>query len=476
MSSSFLTRAFSSNVPTGTLPLQLIRIYFNVTIVLYHAAFYLAFSLSSSHPADALINQYSSLPAVLFQFVNFGFRYGVDAFFFLSGFCMAPTLKACFSSDGSTVSVRALARYICLRWLRLAPMYAITSIMYAAIGNSLCPNISEILLVGNFFTVAHDRCLIEGWSTVVDYQVHIVMCVLAVMSRSLSNFQGALVLAVFVSALTRIMAWYDAGFPSWPLMFNVQDVTKTESAKLALATTHKLTMGSFDVHSYDAVSRRTVFQAYYPLYFQTAYRLIPCMIGFLVWYEMYTNGVLYRAVLRRKAAAVVTGLLLMFTSYFALYYFHPSSKTFNEYFGALHEGFGSAVVVGGLGLVVMASCTIDAHQAGNAEEHENRQPVSASPLQRLLNSHVICYWSRSLYAIYQLHPSFIRAVTWVGPNITDANYSHSVVLVKGLMLYACTAVFSAPMNVLEQIFLDARSYIKNKSQPAQSAENAKKGL
>ncbi|PXF42136.1 hypothetical protein BWQ96_08168 [Gracilariopsis chorda] len=472
MSSLFLRRAFTSRVPTGTLALQVIRIYFNVAIVLYHAAFYLAFSLSSSAPADALINEFSSVSAVLFQFVNFGFRYGVDAFFFLSGFCMAPKLKACFNVDGSKISLGAVVRYILLRWLRLAPMYTITSMIYAAIGNSLCPNLAEILLFGNLFTIAHDRCLIEGWSTVVDFQVHIVICVLALVSRSLSILQFALGISILGSALSRIMIWYEAGFPAWPLMFNVQDVTKTYSAKVALATTHRLNMGAFDVQSYDAMSRRRIFQAYYPLYFQTGYRLIPCMIGFLVWYEMYRKGFVHLLVLRRKAAAVVTGLLLMLMDYFALFYFHPSSKTFNKYFGALHEGFGSALVVGGLGLIVMACCRVDTDEAGDLN-HDKRQRVSCSRLQHLLNNPIISFWSRSLYAIYQLHPNFVRTVTWVGPNVADENFSHAVVLVKGLMLYACTVAFSVPVIAVEQVCLELRFYLKNKAEPT-SAEPSKK--
>lgn len=474
MGYSFIRRTLSTNVPTGTSFLQLIRIYFNVAIVLYHAAFYIAFSLSSSLPADALINKFSSPIAVLFQAINFGFRYGVDVFFFLSGFCMAPKLNACFSRDGTKVSVSAVTGYIFLRWLRLAPLYAITSIMYAAIGNSLCPNVAEILLVGNFFTVAHDRCLIEGWSTVVDYQVHVLICFLALIFRSSSNLQVALVVALFVSAFSRITRWYNARFPAWPLMFNVQDVTKTESAKLELANTRGLRMGAFDVHSYDAVSRRRIFQAYYPLYFQTGYRLIPGIIGVLVWYEMYRKGSMYRAVLRRKVAAVVVGLMFMLLDFFALYHFHPSSKTFNKYFGALHEGFGSAAVVGGLGLIVMVSCRVDERKHSDIRREKSGR-VSSSRLQRLVNNHFISFWSRSLYAIYQLHPHFIRVVEWVGPDVTDANYSHAVVLVKGLVLYVCTFALSAPVNALEQVFLDARFWIKNKLELS-SFENARKDL
>ncbi|KAI0562167.1 hypothetical protein FGB62_37g28 [Gracilaria domingensis] len=294
---------------------------------------------------------------------------------------------------------------------------------------------------------------------------------LALVCRSLSNLQFALGICILCSALARIVKWYEAGFPSWPLMFNVQDVTKTASAKIALATTHKLRMGAFDVNSYNAVSRRTIFQAYYPLYFETCFRLIPCMIGFLVWCEMHRKGHLHVGILRRKAAAVTTGLLLMMLDFFALFYFHPSSKTFNEYFGALHEGFGSALVTSGLGLIVMATCTVDTDKLD--EKHPRNGVDSSHGLTSLLNNRVISFWSRSLYAIYQLHPIIIRVVTWVGPDITDANYSHVVVLVKGLMLYACTVAFSVPVTVVEQMFLELRSYAKRRSESS-SAETGKK--
>ncbi|KAI0562168.1 hypothetical protein FGB62_65g210 [Gracilaria domingensis] len=294
---------------------------------------------------------------------------------------------------------------------------------------------------------------------------------LALVCRSLSNLQFALGICILGSALARVLKWYEAGFPSWPLMVNVQDAATTISAKIELATKHKLRMGAFDVNSYEAVSRQRMFQAYYPLYFETCFRLIPCMIGFLVWCEMHRRGHLHVCILRRKAAAVTTGLLLMMLDFFALFYFHPSSKTFNEYFGALHEGFGSALVTSGLGLIVMATCTVDTDKL---DEKPPRNGVGSSRgSTSLLNNRVISFWSRSLYAIYQLHPIFVGVVTWVGPDITDANYSHAVVLVKGLMLYACTVAFSIPVSVVEQMFLEVRSYIKRRLEPS-SVEIEKK--
>ncbi|PXF41590.1 hypothetical protein BWQ96_08677 [Gracilariopsis chorda] len=151
----------------------------------------------------------------------------------------------------------------------------------------------------------------------------------------------------------------------------------------------------------------------------------------------------------------------MLIGYVALFYFHPSSKTFNKMLLSFTPRLWLSNLVGGLVLIVIARCKVDTDEAGDAN-NDKRKRILASRSQHLLDNRIVSFWSRILYTIHLLHLNFVRAVTWVGPNVTDANFPHAVVLVKGLMLYACTVAFSAPVTAVEQIFLELRSYVKSK--------------
>lgn len=463
MPETFVRRALRSSAPPETAALEGLRVLFNYAVVSGHALFFAGLMLDSPQQAmDALSDRASPYYRPFVASLRM-LLYSVDVFLLISGFFLAASLcktsddSAATSSDGKPshkihLSPYDFLRHIVSRWLRLAPVLTIVSAVIALGGSPNCIGWSEVFFFRNFAKPPEASCVMPSWSTTVDMQSHIVIYLLTLLTPTWSALESILSLSIVSVGLYRTATWFSTGMPRWPFAISIIDFIPSYEERAQVARDLSMKLGNFDASTELASARREVTDRYTPLYFDTALRMAPVMLGVLTFLLMRRDAAIVRAVRKvpNLAAAAAVAVATLFTEWAGVMV-QDSRGDSNVMVGAVDEGFARIVVTACVAVIVMV---ISSNVKGQAPR--------AKTLSWILGNSVMKVLSRSAYVVYVLHPITSGTIGGMWPKMTAEGYKMGPLLFKGFQWYAVTVVASIPFCFIEEAGLIGRRLFMKK--------------
>ena len=416
---------------TDTAALSGLRLLFNIFVVSLHELLLLTIALD--HPTDAIQVVSGNVPAYILSVINnFGIA-SVDIFFLISGFL----LKSAFAHSPPTFS--SSVRYIIFRYLRLAPAYLVIALALRAVGEPNCLTLSEAFLL-NFGDSRH-QCVGVGWSTQVDFVSHILLLPVLSHPRILASI-------VLLTPPYRLLVWLRKGKPYLPTPVLVTDYIETQKRLTDARQMLGLPSQNYSLADTDIAHRRSMVNAYYPLYFGLPGRIAAVVVGVLVYSCMQNKNAIYRTVRRFPGVS-----LACMTVVWGFFYSGEQSLLVSPFAQMIHHSSSRVSLALATSVVIMLTCNIE-------DTHSDH--IISRALRGILTSRPVHFLQQFSYVVYLLHTIATPLLILLPPKFDSDRLTPGWVFVLGFKLYIITVLVGLPVWGIERLALRGRAWLRSK--------------
>lgn len=456
---------FKSSVSESTAPLQGLRVLFCYSIVVGHVVICLALALNSPQPVKAMIDTTNFLSAFPLNLIDFGFKNGVDVFMLISGFMMARKFHYSFpyGNNSFVVRLKYALHYLFFRWLRLVPLFFLVSMLFTVASAPGCPKWSELFFVRDSSTDVTEMCIGPGWSTIVDYQIHIVIAFMAVLLTDESALCRMMCIILVSVAVTQVCLVLSTGYVFTERFRGVLVLHEmlTEKAKRSLTQGLQITRGAYEPSPEKVAAARRMLRVAFAPPFVTVMRTPSVMTGFLIHRELQSAGRVYRAIQSRPNQSLALASVLVALTNISRSYRTPDRSNFELVFAALKAGIRTPSALLGIGIIILLTCS--PQDNGKQTGIEQQKSLTSRILQAAIGNRIMVLIAQLSYSIYLSHFLVLISHVLVGPPVTDETFTLKVLGQKGLTCFAFAALFSVPLVAIEKVMLRGRTFLMRKS-------------
>ncbi|PXF43014.1 hypothetical protein BWQ96_07262 [Gracilariopsis chorda] len=456
---------FKSSVSASTAPLEGLRVLFCYFIVAGHMVICLAVALNSPEPAIVLINATDFLSVFSLNLVDFGFKNGVDIFLLISGFFMARKFHRSFPYGNSSFVVRLkyALHYLFFRWLRLVPLYFVVFMLYTAGSAPNCPKWNELFFVHDPSGDVTTMCLGQGWSTMVDYQIHIVIALMAVLFTDESVLCKTMLITIVAAAVSRVLSVLTTDYLVSEQFRDILVLheTLTDKLKMSLAEALQVKLGAYEPSpEHVTTARRLRQRASFTPPTATIMKVHSVMTGFLLHRELQSAGRVYKALQNHSNLSLVLAGFLVALSNMSRPSPNPDGSNYELVLSALKEGIRTPSALFAIGIIILLTCSPNKWQRTGLE---HKQSLAPRILQTVLGNPIMVMAAQLSYSIYLSHFLVLSTQVVVGPQVTDETFTLKVLGQKGLACFVFAALLSVLLVVIEKVMLRGRTFLMKKS-------------
>lgn len=455
---TFLKRALLGTPNAATAPLEGLRALFSYFVVAGHTYMFTSFVLDVPKPLSQLDPTATTFHHIWQTLSRLGVYAAVDIFLLLSGFFLAASLARHAGDIGEgtlrnckRLTTRSLVRYLVSRWLRLAPVYLLVAMRFAMLGQTTCIGWREVLFLHNNVS-GPDACVGVGWSIHVDFQMHVIIGLLATIVPSWQSLQNVLLSMAFLIGIGRSVTWEFAGRPrrmTTSMVDYLNDADQVPIVEKFLG----LKAGRFSLRDTELVTRRMRLLAYAPWDASTFARGGVVCLGAATWLAMRENRPFCRMV-RLWPRMVLMGVGVVWMGFFGgMRRFYGEGEVGVWFVG--YEGFGRLFVAGATCVLVMVVGEVGM----GGEEKLGRGTAMVGLVRRVFGGWVGGFLGRVSYVVYLVHPFVVWVLGFGWPRLSRDDYTTMKVNWAGLKLYIVSVIVALPICVFEEVGLVARRYI-----------------
>ena len=431
---------------TDTAALSGLRLLFNIFVVFLHELVFLTIALD--HPADVNKIISGSVPAYILSAITTLGNASVDIFLLISGFL----LKSAFAHSPPTFF--SSVRYIIFRYLRLSPAYLVIALVLRAAGAPNCLTLSEVFLLN--FGDSRQQCVGVGWSTQVDFVSHIFLLPMLSHPRILA-------LIVLLTPPFRMIVWRLQGKPYLPIPAIVTDYIETPEQLADVQKMLGLQSGNYSLTDTDIAHRRSMVNAYYPLYFGLPGRIAAVAVGVLVYSSMQNKNAIYRTV-RRFPSVSLACMTVVWGFFYSVEHFLMVSPLAQM----IHHSLGRVSLSITTSVVIMLTCSIE-------DTHSDHMVPGV--LRGILKSRPVHFLQQFSYVVYLLHTMAAPVLVLLPPKFNIDRFTPGWVFVLGFKLYIVTVLVGLPVWGIERLALRGRAWLRSKvSGQRQDSDRGKKDI